>query len=729
MSPTAVVSVALLLAACVALIAIPQWVVARHITVCLRDLCAIAEEAATAAVMNRRPPAQLVTSINWPPPGPGVGVQELRPGFDACGFLLCALLYHLPGGAGAKSWRRTRTRMHSTFVGSPRGRQASVFSGEDPWSWTSSPRPGLASSLSNDAGFSPLSARLGRLLDEDADNATPRHSVVTVEPPPAAREVTAAHDPRRPSCSSGVTPPRQDSEAPAADNGGTPRSSSSSSAKSSTSSQDKQGQPLGGLAAVMAAKKILMSNRSQIARAGRRAGLPPPLTLRRQTVECVAVARGFADYATAAGAHAAGVLHQKWLDAALQSAKGASGVLERFVGDETHMNFGGVQSCSNTGSKAARALLALRKQVGALSGDEELAELTPPQSTIPAAYAGACQGPALCGYLGAGVLRAPAVIGRVAVAAKALAALAEQTGFDVLVDRRVADEAQATVTAVPVDVIRVGRWGRSQEVCHLLGTRGDSEKSGEWLYLINSGQGANPYLAAWDRLRQGEVTGAAKELLNYHQATGSHVARQVAARLLRYEEEVRRHTGKASTEYCRCVETHAVTPVPLLRPLDPREAPLRDGIMLACPVRGDDEQAGALPRHRRQSIDSRRRSSPPMAYMQGPTPALPGLSPAMPSMAPNRSPKAAARLLAASAAPGVVPDSFSSATVLGRSPAVPGISPAGQPIAPNRSPKAAPMPSRASTPASAAPPPPPQPPPPPPPALSPPPRRKPEMAS
>eukprot|EP01062_Namystynia_karyoxenos_P081309 TRINITY_DN8906_c0_g1_i1.p1 TRINITY_DN8906_c0_g1~~TRINITY_DN8906_c0_g1_i1.p1 ORF type:complete len:850 (+),score=173.01 TRINITY_DN8906_c0_g1_i1:114-2663(+) len=684
---------AVLAAICTALIITPQWLVARHVSMPLSELCAMAEAAAVSAPTAGGVRVQLEKVVRWPPPGPGV--EELRPAYAAVGYLLKIISDPLA----------SPSRRSSVF---PRWspREPSQGSGEpepDPWASQSPRGRRFTSRYRPDRGsLSPLATRLASIMQQQqggsdapppAEDAAPapgaaqgqqRHSEIfnsmNTQPPQfsqlvssytgsavplsSTQSIVCDDAPPAPTrkqstgCSSSATETSAEAsaaeavlglcrEAEAASNavslagdspprrapshgrlsrssGGSRNTSSSSSPTSPNRSKGLSfsgGAGIGGLAAVMAAKRVFMTGAVKGSKltpgssngsfSGRKA--PATLQLRRMTVELVAVARGFTDYAAAAGGGATCILHRKWLESASQAAKGANGVLERFVGDETHFNFGGVVHVPQPGSKAAKALLSLRKATMVLSQDDELDDVTPPQVALPTSYAGAAQGPALCGYLGFGCLRAPAVLGRVAVAARALASLAEQTGFDILTDRRVADEAQSTVTAVPVDIIRVGRWGKPQEICHLLGARGDTEASGEWLYLVSGGTAGEQYSTAWDCLRQGDVTGAVELLQGQHTSSGSHVARQVAARLQRYEEEVRRTTGKPSNDYCRCVELFSITPVPLLRPLDARDVPLKEGVVIACPVRGDDESAAPLPiplRNRRQSMD-RRRSSPP----------------------------------------------------------------------------------------------------------------------
>ncbi|KAJ9451720.1 hypothetical protein DIPPA_31159 [Diplonema papillatum] len=325
-----------------------------------------------------------------------------------------------------------------------------------------------------------------------------------------------------------------------------------------------------GLATVISAKNAFL-----------RSAKPPPcapeLVQRRVVTEVILNTKGFTDFCRQYEVDVVQKFHTRWLEACVTDTRKEGGFVERFIADELQVNFGGIIHCSSPGQKAGRYLLRVRERLDALHahGDEEL-----PGEHMPATYIGAAQGPAICGTLGfEGYIKGTAVLGRVIGGARALQAVARDTGFDIIVDRRIADECQGHISSVPVDVIQVGVDGTPQEVCYLIGRSGADQN--EWLY----GMAADlNYDRAWKVLRLGDVAQATEMMASYVQQARNHTAALVCARLQRFLAEVKRATGDPPREYCRTIRMMTFTPRPLLSRI-PRAsiasvvlpAPLRNG--------------------------------------------------------------------------------------------------------------------------------------------------------
>ena len=281
---------------------------------------------------------------------------------------------------------------------------------------------------------------------------------------------------------------------------------------------------------------------------------PPELSYRKITTELIINLRGFNAFVKAMDLDSVLAFHIKWLEAVVSDAKKESGYLERCMGDEVHMNFGGVVPCSSPGLKAGRYALKLRERLTTLYKTEKLKEHT----SVPETFIGAAQGPAICGYVGVDGLRGSAVFGRLIYAARALQIVAQDTGFDILLDRRISEDCQGHITSVPVDVIQVGN-GPTQEVYHPMYYAGNSPD--EWLYSITTDLN---YERAWKILRSGDVPLAFSLMTAYAQQSRSATAGMVAERIKNYIDAVTVATGEGPTEYCRSVRMMSVGPRPLM---------------------------------------------------------------------------------------------------------------------------------------------------------------------
>eukprot|EP00754_Rhynchopus_humris_P016163 Rhum_TRINITY_DN14497_c20_g1::Rhum_TRINITY_DN14497_c20_g1_i1::g.93241::m.93241 len=305
-------------------------------------------------------------------------------------------------------------------------------------------------------------------------------------------------------------------------------------------------------------------------------GIATELTHRKSTTEVVLNTRGFNDFVKKADPETVVLFHTRWLEAIAHNAKQDHAYIERFVGDEVQINFGGITPCPSPGLKAGRYLTKLRERLAALGGADLSDSMKGEVLQLPKTFVGAAQGPAVCGTLGVGDgLQGTAVLGRLVGGAKALQVIAQDTGFDIIVDRRVADECSGHIDTVPVDIVQVGLGGAPQEVCHLLSDVGDTKD--EWLYSLSVDQ---QYDRAWKALRGGDVLHASELLTACASGANGAVGKKstgqlVAARLQQYVAEVIRVTGEAPKEYCRCVRLLSVMPRQVARRTQQQPAPQR----------------------------------------------------------------------------------------------------------------------------------------------------------
>ena len=368
---------------------------------------------------------------------------------------------------------------------------------------------------------------------------------------------------------------------------------------SSSHSSPQKSTSMRGLTAVIAAKNAFL-------RPGKASN---ELVCRRVVTEAILNTKGFNDFSKSYELDTVMKFHSKWIEACTADAKSCAAVVERFVGDEIHVNFGGLVPCSVPGQKAGRWLLKVRERLDAMhiAFKNEHRDTDSPLH-LPATYMGAAQGPAICGTLGTDALKGSAVLGRIVGGAKALQAVARDTGFDIIVDRRIADECQGHITSVAVDVIQVGVDGSPQEVCYLVGRSGTVESQDEWLYsLAVDGN----YDKAWKVLRAGDVALACEMMATYVHQSKNHTAALVCARVQRFVAEVKKATGELPKEYCRTVRIMTFTPRPLLSRI-PRASIAPTNFILPVP-RAPGMQLRKEARRRSVSLASITSPPPPIA--------------------------------------------------------------------------------------------------------------------
>eukprot|EP01060_Flectonema_neradi_P027829 TRINITY_DN37452_c0_g1_i1.p1 TRINITY_DN37452_c0_g1~~TRINITY_DN37452_c0_g1_i1.p1 ORF type:complete len:917 (+),score=165.89 TRINITY_DN37452_c0_g1_i1:125-2875(+) len=274
---------------------------------------------------------------------------------------------------------------------------------------------------------------------------------------------------------------------------------------------------------------------------------------------CAQVAIGchdFAKFSHTHDPHHITEFHSSWLQICLSESSVFHGTVERFNGDRVFVNFGGLKPCIGSSLKAAKYSSIGVEKLSILS--EEYGTL----SVLPAM--GIASGSCLVGNMGCTGMKAPSVMGKIAINASAILGLCANMKFDILIDSRCADEIKSQFHTSAVDYLKLPESPRPHTIFKMTKVMNTNT---EWMYALHDRD--SPYDRAWSLLMQNASITQVADLMSAL-PQGDPMARVVSNRLRRYNEEVLLVTGKAPTEYCTLYREKVTVPLPVFEYLETR---------------------------------------------------------------------------------------------------------------------------------------------------------------
>ena len=237
--------------------------------------------------------------------------------------------------------------------------------------------------------------------------------------------------------------------------------------------------------------------------------------------------------------------HSKWIGCCVADAKINGGVVERFIGDCVDINFGGLQSCINAANKATGYALKVRDRIFTAK-NRQSEGFNFPETFL---CCGIASGSGFVGNLGNTGLKTPAVVGRAVMYSKAMLCISRETGMDIIVDQRCADELKGIYKSVPVDILRYNEGSKKQICSYVFGAH--NAPAGEWMYVVDT-QTETAYEKAWSLLRRSDNIPSVVSVVDAMFAIQDDpLARIVGSRIKCYLDEVILLTGKPPKDYYR----------------------------------------------------------------------------------------------------------------------------------------------------------------------------------
>eukprot|EP01060_Flectonema_neradi_P010906 TRINITY_DN17999_c0_g1_i1.p1 TRINITY_DN17999_c0_g1~~TRINITY_DN17999_c0_g1_i1.p1 ORF type:complete len:953 (+),score=145.22 TRINITY_DN17999_c0_g1_i1:49-2907(+) len=245
--------------------------------------------------------------------------------------------------------------------------------------------------------------------------------------------------------------------------------------------------------------------------------------------------------------------HSKWLGCCVTDAKVHGGVVERFIGDCVDINFGGLQSCINSANKATTYAVKVRDRIFTAK-NRQCEGFNFPETFL---CCGIASGSGFVGNLGHTGLKTPAVVGRAVMYSKAMLCVSRETGMDIIVDQRCADDLKGIYKSVPVDIIRYSEGSKKQVCSYVLGAH--NATAGEWMYVVDA-QTETAYEKAWASLRRSDNIPSVVSVVDAMFAIQDDpLARIVGSRIKSYLDEVILLTGKPPKDYYRVFRSKGCT--------------------------------------------------------------------------------------------------------------------------------------------------------------------------